>query len=337
MASAYLYYYNDYEDFSIILHFSLLCASTTFETLYLCLSEKQCKFYSANRLLPANIVLIPIVESSFKETILTTLEDLYQSGRITSNCPPVERHCINRWLYLKSMSFFGEDSLFCLDWDTLVFSSLKSYFTEVQGYDLAASNLFNTGWSTANIPFEPIWSLCPNMLFLSANALDLYIIFLKKYLHYCLESRSIVTGFFCDMQPWSSVISTVMAGKSKLHLLDLNSLVAKLPVVDHNVRGLTDCGLQFEDMRYYFQPGTQTYLNEKYLRAKHIVFSTTGHPFFVLKNSPSSGTQSPLPDLKSAGAIHFSGVEGKYLLLQTHIEKIQLYLRLHLDKGIPIP
>jgi len=129
------------------------------------------------------------------------------------------------------------------------------------------------------------------------------------------------------MQPWSSVISSSLARKSDLRILNLNDINSHLPLVDHNVRIIKDCGLQFKEMRYYFEKGTQTYLATPYLPAKQIVFTDDGRPYFVISNKSHTNQE---PYLQEAAAIHFSGVEGKQLLFQSFIEDISNYLNTHL-------
>jgi hypothetical protein len=327
--SAYLYFYDDQNEYSSILHLTALCASAVFSKVYLCISERYCKFFITRCCLPGNVEIYSIPASNLESPFLRTLDGLYTSGKLRSNCPPVEKHCINRWLYLADNDFFGEQSLFSIDWDTLVFPGLNKYEPLLDGVDLAATNLLTLGWNN-RCPDEPIWSLCPNLLFLSNAALKYYIEYLHKYVSYSDTNGSIVAGLFCDMQPWSSVMSTSFAQKSNLKLLNFNDYAMKLPLIDHNVRVITDCGTQFKEMHYYFKPGSPTYLETAYLPAKHIVFSQYEMPFFVLKHNSSSMTwgsiESTPPCLREAAAIHFSGVEGKHLLLQTFISNVIRYI-----------
>ena len=324
--SGYLYFYDEKAEYSQLLHLTTLCASIVFKKLYLCVSEPYFKFFNSRCQLPDNVNVYCVNAEELHSTMLTRLDSLYESRIIRSNCPPVERHCINRWLFLKGRNFFNEESLFAIDWDTLVFPGLKSYETHLRGIDLAATNLMKLGWEGA--PNEPIWSLCPNLLFLSKISLDCYIQYLNKYITYSEKGLSIVAGLFCDMQPWSSVISSSLVKKSNLRLLDFNDINTHLALVDHNVRIIADCGLQFKEMRYYFAKGTQTYLETPYLRAKHLVFTDDGRPYFVIRNK--SHYYQP-PYLQEAAAIHFSGVEGKQLLFQSFIEDISNYLKTHLS------
>jgi hypothetical protein len=258
---------------------------------------------------------------------LTRLETLYEHGKLRSNCPPVEKHCINRWLFLQEKNLFNEPTLFSIDWDTLVFPGLSAYQQYLTNIDLASTNLMTLGWEGA--PAEPIWSLCPSLIYFSRSTLRYYVQYLIKYITFAENNGSIVADLFCDMQPWSSVISSSIAKKSNLRLLNFNDLTSALPLVDHNVRVMKDCGLNFKEMHYYFQQGTNTYLSTPYLPAKHIVFSDDYRPYFVLKSLPDASQSRPLgqpPKLQEAAAIHFSGVEGKLLLLQTFLADISCYL-----------
>jgi len=329
--SAYLYFYDDKNEYSHILHLSVLCASKVFKKLYLCVSQSYFIYYSSNRLLPENVEIYCITSESLCSPLLARLENLYKLDKIRSNCPPVEKHCINRWLFLQEKNLFNESTLFGIDWDTLVFPGLSDYQQHLTDIDLAATNLMTLGWNGA--PAEPIWSLCPNLIYFSDSSLRSYIHYLEKYISYTEANGSKIADLFCDMQPWSSVISSSLVGRTDLKLLDLNQLAPDLPLVDHNVRVTTDCGLNFKEMHYYFQQGTHTYLTTPYLLAKHIVFSEESRPYFVLKTS--SNSRGPLtigrpPQLHEAAAIHFSGVEGKLLLLQTFITDITCYLSSHL-------
>lgn len=336
--SGYLYFYDEKSEYSQILHLSVLCAAIVFKKVYLCVSERYFITFSTRCRLPDNVEIFCITAESLCSPVLFRLDSLYQSGKLRSNCPPVERHCINRWLFLQENECFNEDSLFSFDWDTLVFPGLCAYQDQLRGVDLGATNLMTLGWTVA--PSEPIWSLCPNLLYLSNSSLSQYINYLKKYISYTEQHGSIVAGFFCDMQPWSSVIASSLAQKSDLRLLDFNQLAPDLPLVDHNVRVTKDCGLHLKEMRYYFQQGTQTYLDTPYLLAKHIVFSDDNRPYFVLRNLPNicqSKALSRPPQLKEAAAIHFSGVEGKNLLLQSFNADIHGYLESHLKNMNMLP
>lgn len=329
--SGYLYFYDEKNEYSQILHLSILCASIVFKRLYLCVSESYFRYYVSRRLLPENVEIHCITSESLRSSFLARLETLYQLGKLRSNCPPVEKHCINRWLFLQERNFFNEKTLFSIDWDTLVFPGLSAYQQHLTDIDLAATNLMTLGWEGA--PAEPIWSLCPNLIYISRASLHYYVQYLNKYITYSESNGPIVADLFCDMQPWSSVISSSIAKKSDLKLLNFNDLTYALPLVDHNVRVTRDCGLDFKEMHYYFQQGTHTYLSTPYLPAKHIIFSDNNHPYFVLKSLPNPSQTWPLrqpPKLQEAAAIHFSGVEGKHLLLQTFISDIACYLNSYL-------
>jgi len=328
--SGYLYFYDENSEYSQILHLSVLCASVVFKRVYLCLSERLFKHFNTECRLPWNVQVFCVTSESLRSPLLTRIDALYECGKLRSNCPAVERHCINRWLFVQENNLFGEDSLFSIDWDTFVFPGLRKYQPYLRGIDLGATNLMTLGWKGA--PSEPIWSLCPNLLYFSRPSLRYYIHYLNKYISHTEQHGSIVADLFCDMQPWSSVIASSLVHNSHLKLLDFNDLTQALPLVDHNVRVAYDCGLQLKEMHYYFQQGTRTYLDTPYMPAKHIIFSEEGHPYFVLKTRSSLRKSEPLvncPELKEAAAIHFSGVEGKYLLLQTFIGDILSYLGSH--------
>jgi len=328
--SGYLYFYDEKSEYSKILHLSVLCASVVFKKLFLCVSERYFKYFKSHCLLPYNVELFCITPESLCSPLLSRLDSLYESGKLRSNCPPIEKHCINRWLFLEKNNFFNDESLFSIDWDTFVFPGLGKYQPYLERVDLGATNLMTLGW--IGPPSEPIWSLCPNLLYLSRTSLCHYLQFLHKYLSYSELHGSIVSGLFCDMQPWSSVIASSVAKKVSLNLLNFNDLTDCLPLVDHNVRVAEDCGLTFKVMHYYFMQGTQTYLSTPYLAAKYIIFSDDGHPYFVLKNrsyNSKSLNSTNTPQLREAAAIHFSGVEGKHLLLQTYHDEILNYLGLH--------
>jgi len=335
--AGYLYFYDQTAEYSPILHLSVLCASSVFSRLHLCLSERLYTTFSASIRLPKSVTLHRIEDYSLSSPLIKRLDRLYAGNILSSNCPPVERHCVNRWIFLDQNACFGEEELFCIDWDTLVFRSLESYSDLLEKIDLAASNLYTLGWH--NPPSEPIWSLCPNMLYIRKPALEEYLLYLEKYISYSECYGSIVSGFFCDMQPWSSVLSAIMVKRSGLAALDFNKHSSALPVVDHNVRILSDCDLEFQEMRYYFSPGTKTFLNTSYLPAKQIVFSKTYDPFFVLREQSLAVIPEHLnsPNLRAAACIHFSGVEGKHLLLQTYLDCIRGYLRETLGTHYPIP
>ena len=327
--SGYLYFYAEKGEYSLILHLSVLCASVVLKKVYLCVSREYYDFLRKKCNLPDNVEIYCIEPSDLSSQYLKRLDNLYSAGILRSNCPPVERHCINRWLYLQKKSFFGESEIFSFDWDTLVFPGLAAYERYLCDIDLAATNLMTLGWHKP--PKEPIWSLCPNLLYLSRDSLESYVNYLDKYLRYSEHTAPVVADLFCDMQPWSSVISSALVGKTDLRLFNFNKKAHNLPLVDHNVRALYDCGLHFRSMRYYFQHGSATFLDVPYLLAKQIVFSDNEHPFFVLnKYNDEDKRNGLLPTLHEAAAIHFSGVEGKHLLLQTFIENISRYLSANL-------
>jgi hypothetical protein len=333
--SAYLYFYDDQSEYSQILHMSVLCASIAFKKVYLCVSESYVRFFRSTCRLPDNVDIYCLTAASLQSPLLARLDSLYESGTLRSNCPRVEKHCINRWLFLEEQLFFNEEVLFCLDWDTLVFPGIAEYNSYLQGVDLAATNLMSLGWNGP--PTEPIWSLCPNLLYLSRNSLGHYTYYLNKYITYSERRGSIVAELFCDMQPWSSVISATLAQKNMLELLNFNDIADSVPLIDHNIRVTKDCGLGFKEMHYYFKQGTHTYLSTPYLEAKHIVFSDDDRPYFVVKYELDDWRRQNVrlsPQLREAAAIHFSGVEGKYLLLQTFIENLSRYLNSHIGHQI---
>ena len=327
---AYLYFYSEKTTFSPILHLSILCASTSFPKLYLCVNTSIYNYYQESKLLPENVDLRCIESGSIVKPILTRLKYCYKKGYLNSNCPPIELHCVNRWQYLYENKMFGESRICSIDWDTLVFASITNIFNSIGQPDLAATNLLPTSWPY--ILDEPIWSLCPNMLLLSMKALDLSIDYLKKFLFHPKIDQGLIHEFFCDMQPWSSVLSSAFTRKSDLSLYNLNLISRDIGAIDHNFRISSDCGTEFKTFRYYFEQGTKTYLTEPYLNAKQVLFSQEYLPFFVLDSNNTS-----IPELTPAAAIHFSGVEGKYILLQTFLPDIVKYLLRHLQKPDLIP
>ena len=98
--SAYLYFYDDRGQYSKILHLTTLCASIAFKHVYLCVSEEYLKTFSNKGLLPENVELYCIGADSLNSPTLQRLDNLYKFKQLRSNCPPVERHCVNRWLFL---------------------------------------------------------------------------------------------------------------------------------------------------------------------------------------------------------------------------------------------
>ena len=325
--SAYLYFYSLSEDSSPILDLAIACASKSFKRLYLALSDRQYRHYKSMNM-PSNVHIDIISNDDVYNPLINLLCSHYNNNILQSNCPPVEIHCVNRWIYLQKRNYYGEKSLYCIDWDTLVFSGISEYDSYIDSVDIAATNLMTLGWNETTK--EPIWSLCPNMLYVSTKALDIYIEYLEKYLVNSGKFGSIVSGFFCDMQPWSSVISSALIGKYKLKMLDLNSINSELPLIDHNFRAIHDCGVDFMSTRYFFAEGTKTYLDEPYLLAKTLLFTSNGEPFFSVRKhqdiSSAPANVSIAPSLRKAAAIHFSGVEGKQVLLQTFLPNIHKFL-----------
>lgn len=327
---AYLYFYSDTMTYSPLLHLSILCASTSFPKLYLCVNRTIYNFYQETKILPHNVDLRLVDSASITNPILQRLQYCYEKKFLDSNCPPIELHCVNRWIYLYENELFGESRICSIDWDTFVFSTISNIFRNIGEPDLAATNLLPTSWPY--ILDEPIWSLCPNLLLLSKKALNLYIMYLRKYLFHPKSDQRLIRQFFCDMQPWSTVLSSTFTGRSNLRLYNLNRVSQELAAVDHNFRIAKDCGLEFNTMRYYFEQGTKTYLNEPYLSAKQVIFAKDSLPYFAL-NSKYTST----PELIPAAAIHFSGVEGKQVLMQTFLPEIIKYILSRIENINLIP
>ena len=323
MISAYLYFYSETPTIPDLLKISVSSAALVFNKVYLSVSKNHFEQLKSSQIFSENVIVDEINSDFANHKLLAELQIYYEKNIIKSNSPHIELHCINRWLHLKKNNMFGNQQIFSIDWDTIVFKGISQYFEDIKGIDLAATNL-----SAYNFKNEPIWALCPNMLFLSSRALDYYIKFLDIYIAYSRRGKSIIKGNFCDMHPWSSVISLSICGKVDLKLLNFNDYISTHPAVEHNFRVMKDCGAAFKSHKYYLPPKVDKYINTDYLLAKELIFSPNGKPYFVLDVQCSS-EDNVLTDnnwLKEVACVHFSGVEAKYVLFSVFLGDILKYL-----------
>ena len=108
------------EDSSPILDLAIECAAKSFHRLYLALSVRQYRHYRSIDM-PANVYIDLISNEDVYNPLINLLCSHYQKNILQSNCPPVEIHCVNRWIFLQKRNYYGEKGLYCIDWDTLVF------------------------------------------------------------------------------------------------------------------------------------------------------------------------------------------------------------------------
>jgi len=324
MISAYLYFYSETPVIPDLLKLSVSAAALAFEKIYLSVSKQHYHLIKSAHIFPENVIIDEIESDFFKHELLAELQVYYKDHIIKSNSPHIELHCINRWLHLKKRNMFDNQHIFSIDWDTIVFKGISQYFDDLSGIDLAATNL-----ASYNFKYEPIWALCPNMLFLSKYALDYYIFFLQKYICYSRRGKSIIKGNFCDMHPWSSVISLSISSKVDLRLLNFNDYISSHPAIDHNFRVMQDCGSVFKSHKYYLPSNADKYIPTDYLLAKELIFSPNGKPYFLLDVPLASENISFLDKkwLKEVACVHFSGVEAKYILFSVFLEDILRNLR----------
>lgn len=229
---------------------------------------------------------------------------------ISSNHPPTEILCLDRWHYMNQSFEKGyldsRSPCVVLDWDTFLFDSAKvalschldaldplRTFTCFLGLGVDVSS------SSANFP---VFDICPNFIIISHEHVSLFCSEALKILSNEHTVRRIYSSrLFNDMSIWSCVVSRCIIQRDHT-IIDLDSFPESHRVFfDHNVRISWQRNLKCFDMESYKVDKAYRCTEADQLRIKNIYISDG--KFYVVSNEQ--------PFL--LGCLHLSGVEAKYI------------------------
>jgi hypothetical protein len=229
---------------------------------------------------------------------------------ISSNHPPTEILCLDRWHYMNQSFEKGyldsRSPCVVLDWDTFMFDSAEvslnchlnaldpiRTFTGFLGLGVDVSS------SSANFP---VFDICPNFIIISHELVSLFCSEALKILSNENTVRRIYSSrLFNDMSLWSCVVSRCII-KREHTIIDLDSFPESHRVFfDHNVRISWQRNLKCFNMKSYIIDKAYRFNEADQLSIKNIYISED--KLYVVNNDQ--------PFL--LGCLHLSGVEAKYI------------------------
>ena len=163
---------------------------------------------------------------------------------------------------------------------------------------------------------EPIFNVCPSTIIFNRDALRLYLVYLDKYLSNIpirLHLKSMFAQrLFSDMCSWSTVFSYVNSC-NPCAFIELDECASQNNLfIDHNIRCSSQNKVAYE-MEVLNIPEQINYTGGKpELPLKKFQVDENGN--FLIRQI--SGKTSPICGL------HFCGVEAKYLLYNSHYNKL---------------
>ena len=308
----YLYFHDEDIRRNDLLLVSILHVSLVFDKVYIAVTKQTRSWLLP--LLPSNCLIDVLPESIDDDPTVKKLFDVFKSGKAKCNHWPIDKHCFYRWIWLKKQNMYGQPNIFNLDWDTLVYPSFKTFIDKIENNQthLAGPALYITAC-------HPIWTICPNILYISNKALVMYIESLDIFINSIFSQSFALKDLFQDMAPWSRVASLLLRydAQSVINFDDIDTD----SYVCHNFRVINDCGINFMPRKYYYAENQPRFTKENYLEAKALIYSPEGSPYFALDSNHTG-----LSWLKKAAAIHFSGVESKHIFMNVFMNDVKRYL-----------
>lgn len=227
--------------------------------------------------------------------------DLIQTGKITSNHPPTEVHCLNRWFLMKESCMSEGSSLLSFDWDTFITHRFRDSVLQ----DLSQLDLVMYEWNGVKTN-TPIWSICPNLTYASIKALNSYFFYLEKHLDIASIGKYACVGNFSDMQTWSSVYSHIRYLSTGLMASSWDMVVGDCGIAfDHNIHCVNELGIGFVQKTYSLPSGAL-------YTGKKISFNSSAQPCYEVLTLGGVKRKTPL-------SLHYQGVHAKELFMSSHL------------------
>ena len=285
---------------------TLLCAEKYFDKI---------TFVSRSDLIPKfkqifpDIVCID-VESLCKPSFSSNYIGLVESKVISSNHPPTELLCLERWHYMNEC--FKEGSLdsrypcAVLDWDTFLLDPVS---VAIDQHLLSVDPLKSiTGFIELGIDVcldhqsFPLYDICPSLIILAHEHVILFCDFLSRMLNGTLDVSRIYKGrFFNDMSIWSCVISHCVVFRNH-SIFDLDRYPYTHGIFfDHNIRIPDQKNTVDFEMQEFPVDKRFRCTSSPTLEIKKMFFADGG---IVVRSKTNE---------YRLGCIHFSGVEAKYI------------------------
>jgi len=308
----YIFYYSPDSCFPYLLELSTLSSLRFLGSVTVAISSNV---HIPSRLLSNKSVnFYQFQISQFDEhPLVIAFDDAFSRGVINVNDYLTERLCLIRWICLSSLAsdnkFALNTHLLMQDWDTIITVPGLGLHPHVITSKKLIGNFHIPGrcHSHEQAVTWPIWTVCPNILIFTHDTLQLYLDMYQRHLSNCLKyGPHLYRRTFCDMGPWSSVISNFLLSypNSELPILEFNDFFANTNFVsEHNLANPQECNHIFRTTRT-FLPSLNHHFNHKEVlfddnAAPHL-YSLTANKYF-----------RPI-------SLHYSGVPGKHLLLHHH-------------------
>ena len=208
----------------------------------------------------------------------------------------------------------SEGQLMMLDWDTLVFNLPP---TDLCNYSLVYAD-------SNDRDRLPLWHVCPHFMLLKKPVLELY---LDIFIPVMRRIESMSQNYFCDMDPWSHVLSRIYHGSSHLNCISWQELCTGTNLVyEGNMRLGHDLSNYFVTTSFnipFNHPANFTGTGSINLKSIFRLPGGSSDIFLAMYNEISSMGElvceqdSSVFTLRKPLCLHYSGTESKYILM-TH-------------------
>jgi hypothetical protein len=237
----------------------------------------------------------------------------YEKSYISVNDMFTERLCLIRWLAMQD-AFASNDipqgqHLLMQDWDTVITHNNLGLHLQDINHTYMIGNFHMPGDNHAREQCEtwPIWTICPNIILFQKKVLSEYLLAYKAHLQACFKrGRSVYRRTFCDMGPWSSVLSRylLLRDNSLTSIIEFNNYLDSTGLVaEHNLANPNEKNHSFEVETTCLESAGSSFTHKK------VLFDQAGIPYLH-----SLSTDSFLRPI----SLHYSGVLGKHLLVSRH-------------------
>tara|TARA_Y100001954_G_C15824535_1_gene611611 strand:+ start:6139 stop:7146 length:1008 start_codon:yes stop_codon:yes gene_type:complete len=315
--ATYLYFYSQNGEISPILLTSIAHYSYFSNRYVLVTNITKEKFPHIFRE-RIEIIDIADVETSETKSISHEIMMMWDRNILKANCPAVELHCFKRWLILRDLfehNIFEKNcNIFAHDWDDLLFVPISTLISPIEAMFTSSLDI-NTSLFVSHTPNPVGQYLIPHFLLCNYKAVewfkDIMINLAKQYsIHHPTQN-------FPDMSVWAYMYHFSIAKNIGIAKLWSDVLPSDL-FVDDNVRILKPEKTLFDHESVQIPPSFN-YLDgdRDMLDIKKYTVEDDSNLYVTC----SDGTM-----LKAINT-HYSGVEGKYILMRDTRNKLQPFYK----------
>ena len=271
------------------------------------------------RFLPKDINIIHPneVESDLTRHISTLLCKNWDNASIFANHPATEIHCFRRWLILNDLyklKLLDNNRLvFSHDWDDLIFLKLESLISNIPSHFFVNQN---KGFVVANHPHPVKAEMAPHFILVNRLAISNYVSSLEHLCNsFIFHKRQ---NFFSDMVPWANLYHKYIHlnyGSAFLWRQLFENIY-----FDDNLRVLETAGYPVFSRAFVIPDNFNCMNNTNLLNVKYFSSATDGNVYLHTRGS-----------LLRTVDIHYSGTEGKFIMLQDLQCMLQPFYEFHVE------